>query len=126
MAIEQNIKRARFVSVRALSLPWTDVDFTITTRCSSPFFSVVTRNIPSIHIPTEQFIVLEGQQLRPKRALRRIPLHRHLQNSSTSTDQAHRLLLLRNDGYTLYIVPRILTGLKASMPEKRRTTWRKH
>ena len=51
MAIEQNIKQARFVSVCTFSLPWTDVDFIITTRRSYPFFSVVTRNISQYSYP---------------------------------------------------------------------------
>ena len=87
-------QRARSASLRALSLPRTDVDFIIITIYhSSPFFSVAAKCIRKAKI-----IVLKKQLLR---ALRRIPLHRRLESSSNSADQVRRRLLLRKDGRTL-------------------------
>ena len=92
-------QRVRSASVRALSLPWTDVDFIIITiRHSSTFFSVAAQCIRSICILKAKVIVL-------KRQLFQSPS----QNSSASSslelveliNQVRRLLLLRKDGCTL-------------------------
>ena len=106
-------------SVRALSLPWTDVDCIITSHHSSPFISVVTQSIHHVcsklklsngdpklkKIPMctlkAKVVVLKRQLLELLRALRRIPLHRRLRSSSNSADQVLRLLLLRKDECTL-------------------------
>ena len=55
-------QRVRSASVRALSLPWTDVDFIIITiRHSSSFFSVAAQSIRSICILKAKVIVLKRQ-----------------------------------------------------------------
>ena len=65
----KNKQRARSASVRALSLPWTDVDFIIITiHHNSLFFSVTEQSIHNICILKTKVIVLKKQLLR---ALRR-------------------------------------------------------
>lgn len=88
-------QRARTASVRALSLPWTEVDFIIITiHHSSPFFSVAVQSIRNICILKAKVIVLKRQLLK---ALRRISLHRCLRSTSNSVDQVCRRLLLGKD-----------------------------
>ena len=95
-------QRARSASVRALSLPWTDVDFIITIiQHSSPFFSVAAQSTRHICILQVKVLFLKSQLLEILRALRRIPLHRRLRSSSNSADQVRLLLLLRKDECTL-------------------------
>lgn len=124
-------QRARTASVRALSLPWTEVDFIIITiHHSSPFFSVAVQSIRNICILKAEVIVLKRQLLK---ALRRISLHRCLRSSSNSVDQVCRRLLLGKDGCMLAgrtikkqccwdYGPKILTALNTGKPEKRETT----
>ena len=72
MTIEQNINPARFVSVRALSLPWTNVDFTITTRRSSPFFLGLLPDQTGVqmyflsHEAADEKILGESMQIKPR------------------------------------------------------------
>ena len=95
-------QRARSASVRALSLPWTDVDFITTTiQHSSPFFSVAAQSTRHICILQVKVLFPKRQLLEILRALRRIPLHRRPRSSSISADQVLRLLLLRKDECTL-------------------------
>ena len=57
-------QRARSASVRALSLPWTDVDFIITTiQHSSPFFSVAAQSTRHICILQVKVLFLKSQLL---------------------------------------------------------------
>ena len=95
-------QRARSASVCALSLPWMDVDFIITTiQHSSPFFSVAAQSTRHICILQVKVLFLKSQLLGILRALCRIPLHRCLQSLSNSVDQVCRRLLLRKDECTL-------------------------
>ena len=99
---KQKIKqRAKSPSVRALSLPWTGVDFIITTILhSSPFSSVAAQSIHNIYLLKVKFIVLKKQLLELLRALHRILLYRRLRSLSNLADQVPRFLLLRKDEST--------------------------
>ena len=81
-------QRARSASLRALSLPRTDVDFIIIAIYHSfPFFSVAAKSIRNTCILKAKIIVLWKQLLR---ALRRISLHRRLPSSSSSSAEERR------------------------------------